>query len=40
MFRAGTLNPYLLMERVVIIKHGADMGEGWSEGIAVGMMRR
>jgi hypothetical protein len=24
MFRAGTLNPYLLMERVVIIKHGAD----------------
>lgn len=25
MFRAGTLNPYLLMERVVIIKHSADM---------------
>ncbi len=24
MFRAGTLNPYLLMERVVISKHGAD----------------
>lgn len=25
MFRAVTLNQYLLMERVVIIKHGADM---------------
>lgn len=25
MLHAGTLNPYLLMERVVIIKHGADM---------------
>jgi hypothetical protein len=37
MFRAGTLNPYLLMERVVI-KHGADMVK---DGVrAVGMMRR
>lgn len=25
MFRAGTFNQYLLMERVVIIKHSADM---------------